>query len=878
MVDILIPIYNAYDDLLRCIESVKKHTDFSEARMILVNDCSSDERIAPYIDSLASHHVLIHHNVTNKGFSANVNYGFSCSEENDVLLLNTDTVVTEGWLQKLRACAYRDPVIGTVTPLSNSATICSVPEFCKDNPLPDGYTVDSFGRLIEKYSLKRYPEISVAVGFCMYIKREVIDTVGLFDAETFQRGYGEENDFCNRAKIAGYRHVVCDDTFVYHSGTASFVPEEKMALIQAHEKILYERYPELMAANRVFYTTNPLADIQMNIRMRMALDNDRKNILFLSQRDFREDAADHIGGTQLHVKDMKDGLVDRFNVFVMARDGAFMRLTIYAGKQTVSMKFRIGKPTEIPSFFIEEHRKLYDAVLDTFEIQLVHIHHTYQLSLDLFYAARERNIPLVCTLHDFYYVCPSIKLLDDTGKCCAETCDLKHCASCFHKTNEISFSVPKSIDYIRLWRKRNAEALALCDELVTPSENAKTIFSRFFPELKEKIHPIPHGVDMGLTKEPLVKMPERWEMALQGVIEKVPSRDDMAIGGWCFVPNADANKVSVYICVKVNEDTYYYEAPRHPRPDVAEAFGSQYLESGVWAMIPQYLLQDDMDVSFAAVYEDTLYCNEQHIHVEHLISLDPAPFTVAFVGGLSAAKGGRTALEMVENGPKSFNWIVLGGTDVRELKFKDQRNYLYSHWYKREELPQLLRRLKVDLVCILPIWPETYCYVLTEAIASGVPVLVTDLGAPGERTRKNDYGWVVPAGSGSREILKKIQWIWDHKEEYDRVKSKAQEMTIRTVSDMAADYDTMYRKLFREPTFGAPDMPMMVKGQQLEEHNLPEDANTMQQLMLVEQELNQIKGGAAYKFAMALNGWNIPFKHKIKAFAFKLLRLFGLKI
>ena len=61
----------------------------------------------------------------------------------------------------------------------------------------------------------------------MFVKREVIDKVGYFDAETFGRGYGEENDFCYRAEQLGYHHVMCDNTFIYHSGTGSFLTEEK---------------------------------------------------------------------------------------------------------------------------------------------------------------------------------------------------------------------------------------------------------------------------------------------------------------------------------------------------------------------------------------------------------------------------------------------------------------------------------------------------------------------------------------------------------------------------------------------------------------------------------------------------------------------------
>lgn len=877
MIDIIIPIYNAFDDLQLCLESVFQWTDLNSARIILINDASPDPRIAPYVDSMAGENVLVHHNPKNMGFSANVNYGFRCSEDNDVILLNTDTIVTDRWLKKLNACAYRDASIGTVTPLSNSATICSVPEFCKDNPLPKGYTVESFGRLIEKNSLHRYPEISVAVGFCMYIKREVIQRVGLFDAATFTRGYGEENDFCNRAKMLGYHHVLCDDTFVFHSGTASFIPEEKKVLMEDHERILNERYPELAEQNRVFYTTNPLQDIQMNIKMQMVLDNGKKNILYLVQRDFRDDADDHIGGTQLHVKDLKDGLKKAYNIFVLARDQAFMRLTIYSEEKRISMKFRIGDTPAVPVFLDPAQRDLYRTILSTFAIDLVHVHHTYQLTLDLFYAAHEMKIPLVCTLHDFYYICPTIKLIDAAGNCCALQCDPARCKACSGKNREIPFAIPETVDYIANWRKRNKDALALCDVLITPSENAKQIFSAYFPMLGDKIRVIPHGIDREVP-ETAGPLPEQQVQKLKSVIEKVPSPDDSTFAGWCAIPDEDAAQSEIFVQITTKTDVLVFPVVKRERPDVAEAFGAQYLMSGFSFTVPQHLMMQRFTIQCVRVQEKVLYTGKDVTSFEQVVRIRQADFSVAFVGGLSAAKGSKTALGLIEHGPKDINWFVIGGTDERKLKFRNQKNYLYTHWYVREELPQLLQAMKIDLICILPIWPETFCYVLSEAIANGVPVLVTDIGALGERTRTLGCGWVVPPTADEEELLKKIQWIRSHPQEYCQVKEKLIGLPKRSVADMAGDYEALYQSLFREAIYGKRDIERMLQAQKLAENGRTADIETMQQLMAAEQELTDIKSGAVYKLLKAVNTWNFPFKHTIKAVVFCILKWMGLQI
>ena len=83
-------------------------------------------------------------------------------------------------------------------------------------------TLEEFADMIEKISKRRCPELITGNGYCMYIKRNVINELGLFDDDTFGKGYGEENDFCYRALDHGYTNVLCDDIFIYHKGTQSF--------------------------------------------------------------------------------------------------------------------------------------------------------------------------------------------------------------------------------------------------------------------------------------------------------------------------------------------------------------------------------------------------------------------------------------------------------------------------------------------------------------------------------------------------------------------------------------------------------------------------------------------------------------------------------
>src|SRR5262249_17328597 len=157
------------------------------------------------------------------GFVLSANRGMRHAAGRDVLLLNSDTIVTPGFLEKLIACTREDAAIAC--PLTNNGTICSIPEWLRDNPLPADLPVEAYARFISDISLHRRPELVTAVGFCMYIRADVIARIGIFDEEHFGRGFGEENDFCERAKAAGFRIRLCDDLFVAHTGKASFGDE-----------------------------------------------------------------------------------------------------------------------------------------------------------------------------------------------------------------------------------------------------------------------------------------------------------------------------------------------------------------------------------------------------------------------------------------------------------------------------------------------------------------------------------------------------------------------------------------------------------------------------------------------------------------------------
>ena len=140
-IDIIVPIYNAYKYTEECLKSLIKNTDLKAHRLLLINDKSPDERILPMLQKYAKENsnknIVVLENEENSGFVKTVNNGMKYSQ-NDVILLNSDTEVTENWLEKIMECAYSNEYIATVTPFTNNGTIFSIPNFGVDNNLPSG--------------------------------------------------------------------------------------------------------------------------------------------------------------------------------------------------------------------------------------------------------------------------------------------------------------------------------------------------------------------------------------------------------------------------------------------------------------------------------------------------------------------------------------------------------------------------------------------------------------------------------------------------------------------------------------------------------------------------------------------------------------------
>lgn len=794
-VDIIIPIYNGLEDLMKCLASIKKHTDLKKNRVILVNDKSPDERVYEFLVTQQDENMILIDSPVNEGFSASVNKGINYSDR-DVILLNSDTIVTSGWVEKIVRCAYSDEAIGTVTPLSNSATLCSVPIICQDNNIPAGRTIDEYAEVIEKCSLRKYPEITVAVGFCMHIKRTVIEQVGLFDGKTFERGYGEENDFCNRAGLLGYKHVLCDDTLVYHKGTVSFVNEEKKALIESHTKILDEWYPYQMRKNHLYCMTNPDQYIRDNIAIWNGVMNGKKNVLLMVQSDFREDASDHTGGTQFHVKDLVENLKKAYNVFVVARDMEFLRLTIYDEEKVLSFKFYIGLADEFPQIHDMKLKRVLEQIVEGFAISLIHVHHVYRLSFDVFDIALELKVPYIMTVHDYYYVCPNVKLNNCNGEICDINKETELCTECLNNKCRIA---PR-VNFIQKWRETVAKALCGAEKVIFPSYEAKKIFNVYYPENNDKYIVIGHGLDKYMSEH--IKLPEEMFEAVSN-IESCFDRTlagDFVITGWAFMHGVDCGNIKTYLYIKDSkEKRVCVLCSKILRCDVGTLFeNDQYRESGFSAdLLGLGLAPGKVEIQIVIESAGKFYLDTRVTEGKiYKKQLEESKLNIAFLGGLVPEKGSRLAYQLIRKFKKDINWYIIGGMNDPELENLEQDNLTKFGPYDRENTYRILEEYKIDILCILPVWPETFCYTLSEAWLAGIPAICTSIGALTERFEESQGGWMFEVTDHIvSDIEALLKQLCSQPELVEDMKGVVKNIAMKSVEAMGAEYIDLYKQL-----------------------------------------------------------------------------------
>lgn len=487
---IIIPVYNAIDEVIDCLDSVVRNTPLSENINVLVlNDCSPDKSVKPSLNKYKNHeHINIKHHFRNLGYTKNVNKGIQLSKNRDVILLNSDTIVSPNWIRNLITAAYSQEDIGTVTAVSNGAGAFSVPK-SGYNEVPNHLDIDSLSRIVNQCN-GPYIDVPTGNGFCLYIKRSLINDIGIFDEKKFPKGYGEENDFCMRAVECGWLNIVDTKTYIYHKRSASF-KESKHKLMESGVNQVKSDFPEYAGAIKSIGGSELFKDIRSKIdnkinKINYSTPTAKPKLMFV--------ISTRTGGTPQTNLDLMRQLSEIYDCYALASNAKVVEI-LKAGSDgyEVIEQHLLSQPVKYATHRSFEYENLVRSLLFKYNIDLLHIRHLAWHSLRLPKIAKSLLIPVVNSFHDFYTICPSVNLIDGAGTYHPNGVSLES-PNPLWKDETVK---PMNESMLIRWQDKMSKSLSICDHFITTCDSAKQILLKKLNIINSnnEFTVIPHGRD-----------------------------------------------------------------------------------------------------------------------------------------------------------------------------------------------------------------------------------------------------------------------------------------------------------------------------------------------------------------------------------------------
>ena len=494
-ITVVLPVYNAFELLTEALDRLLRTTE-TDVRLILIEDCSTDPRIRPFLRDFARTHqgqgritaIDVIENAVNLGFIGSVNAGFAMALEQGskreaagpILLLNSDAFLPDNWVGRLCAPLTSDPEIASTTPMSSDAEIFNVPQICRPSEFAPGQG-DAIDAVAARFNLgSDWVEVPTGVGFCMAIARDWLKKVPQFDT-VFGKGYGEEVDWCQSVRALGGRHVAVQNLFVEHRGGSSFGSAEKQARILQNGEIVTRRYPAFDTDVQNFIARDPLATSRLALGLAWAgslraQDPARPMVpVYLSHS--LGGGADHY----LEQKIAQELSPEAPGAAVVLRIGGARRWRI----ELISPMGRTTGSTDNFAIvaalldILPERRLIYSCgVGDRAPHELPRLMASMHRAQDV----------LDVLFHDFLPISPSYTLLDSDGVYrgvpVAGRIDPAH-----------RFVTGKGVQIpLSVWQEAWHVLAAKADHLTVFSEDSRTIVATVWPDLAPRIRVIAHSI------------------------------------------------------------------------------------------------------------------------------------------------------------------------------------------------------------------------------------------------------------------------------------------------------------------------------------------------------------------------------------------------
>lgn len=490
--DVIVPVYRGLEETQRCIESVLADPERPPgSRLIVIDDRSPERDLSAWLDrQAAAGRIVLLRNRRNLGFVGSVNRGMEAAEGRDVVLLNSDTEVPAGWLTRLTAQAYSQPRIASVSPFSNNATICSYPAN-RGGPMPFGLSLQQLDDICRTVNAGRTVTVPTTIGFCMYIRRDALNQVGVFDEQAFGRGYGEENDFCMRASRLGWQHILACDIFVYHKGSVSFGADMD-ALSKQGFDVLYARYPDYDHLIARHVRVNEVGPYRFATTAALFRQSGKPTILLVSHNLG--------GGVKRHIDLLVERSSGRANYLLLSATNRGSALSVPAVEDHPELVLPDDRMDDLL------------ALLRHVGISRVHIHHLVGMDMDIRTLVHRLGVPFDVSVHDYYTICPQVNLLPPPGGRACEDPPPAMCNAC------IAHRTANGATEILSWRRNLAWMLLEADRVLCPTADTRDRLARYYPAVRAVVaphEPVPPGRWQVTVRKPAGR---RLRIAVLGVL------------------------------------------------------------------------------------------------------------------------------------------------------------------------------------------------------------------------------------------------------------------------------------------------------------------------------------------------------------------------
>ncbi|TLU73382.1 glycosyltransferase [Lichenicoccus roseus] len=478
--DVVIPVHGGLDCTLACIASVRASRRSDAGRIVVVDDAGPEPALARALDVLAAEGAIVLIRLPRTlGYPGAANAGIAACARRDVMLLNSDTLVPPGAIEALRTAAYSAPDIGSVTPLSNDASIFSYPDRGGGNPLPDQAGVAALMALAAAANGGEVIDVPTGHGYCLYLRRDCLQDSarggGVFRTDLFAQGYAEENEFCLRSAARGWRHVAATGIYVGHVGQASFevaVGAARTALMRRNLATLNRLHPGYDALVEAHIAADPLARSRRRIDRRRFVagrGSPPAGVLLITH--------DETGGVSRIVAERAASIARRgLRPVVLRPVGGGCLVDVPQADApdrhaTPNLVFRL--PQEI------------DLLVELLAGEgLVHAewHHFLGHHPVLRTLCDRLGLPFDMVIHDYASFCARIALVGPTGRYCGEP-DLAGCDACIALQGSL---LGEAIAPADLYERSLAEFVR-ARRVVAPSIDACVRIARHFTAVRPEL-------------------------------------------------------------------------------------------------------------------------------------------------------------------------------------------------------------------------------------------------------------------------------------------------------------------------------------------------------------------------------------------------------